>query len=134
MVAMKNRIIKEIKNRGFKVTPQRQLVAEALEGNITHPTVEDLYRVVIETAPTISVATVYKTLNELVNIGIIQRLDVGDRKAHFDPDTTPHDHFVCIKCGKIYDIPKEEEIKELPDFEVLRVQKVYYGYCKKCKD
>jgi len=131
---MRNRIVKEIKNRGLKVTPQRQLVAEALEGNDTHPTAEDLYRKVTKIAPTISVATVYKTLNELVKIGIIQRLDIGDGRAHFDPDITPHNHFVCIKCGKIYDISVEEEVKELPDFEVLRVQTIYYGYCRKCKD
>jgi|YelNatPaOPRAMG01_1025707.scaffolds.fasta_scaffold03299_12 Fe2+ or Zn2+ uptake regulation protein len=137
MMAMKStRIVKEIKDRGFKITPQRQLVAEALEGNKTHPTVEDLYKEVAKIAPTISVATIYKTLNELVEIGAIQRLDVGDRKAHFDPDTTPHNHFVCLRCGTIYDIPetgKVNEIPELPDFKVLRSQTIYYGYCKKCK-
>ncbi|MGC9063762.1 MAG: Fur family transcriptional regulator, partial [bacterium] len=131
------RIIKEIKERGFKITPQRQLVAEALEGNKTHPTVEDLYREVAKVAPTISIATIYKTLNELVEIGTIQRLDVGDGKAHFDPNITPHNHFVCLRCGGIYDIPTKEEVKEtseLSDFKVLRAQTVYYGYCKKCKD
>lgn len=130
-----NKILKDLKEHGFKITPQRQLIAEVLQGNKEHPSAEDVYKKVIKTAPTVSIATVYKTLNSLADLGVIQRLDIGDGKAHFDPDTTTHSHFVCIKCKKIFDIYEEIRLPEsLKDFRVIKGQAIYYGLCKDCKD
>ncbi|HHV80372.1 MAG TPA: Fur family transcriptional regulator [bacterium] len=131
----KSRILKSIKDRGLKITPQRQLIAEVLEGNKEHPSAEDVYKKVIEIAPTVSIATVYKTLNSLADLGIIQRLDVGDSKAHFDPDTKSHSHFVCIKCRKIFDVYEELSIPEIDNgFKVLKGQAIYHGLCKDCEN
>jgi Fur family peroxide stress response transcriptional regulator len=130
-----NMILKTIKDKGLKITPQRQLIGEVLDGNKTHPSAEDVYNKVVKVAPTVSIATVYKTLNSLADLGVIQRLDVGDGKAHFDPDLTPHSHFVCLKCKKIFDISTTIPLPDLgEDFKVVRAQAVYYGYCKKCQE
>lgn len=130
-----NRLLKDLKERGFKITPQRQIIAEVLEGNKEHPSAEDVYKKVIKVAPTVSIATVYKTLNSMADLGIIQRIDVGDGRFHFDPDTTPHSHFVCIKCKRIFDIYEEIPLLKLGEgFKVLRGQAIYYGLCKDCKD
>lgn len=130
-----NKILKDLKERGLKITPQRQLIAEVLQGNKEHPSAEEIYKKVIEIAPTVSIATVYKTLNSLADLGIIQRIDVGDGKFHFDPDIKPHSHFICIKCKKIYDIYEEVALPEVgEEFKVLKGQATYYGLCKDCKD
>lgn len=130
-----NKILKDLKERGLKITPQRQLIAEVLQGNKEHPSAEEIYKKVIEIAPTVSIATVYKTLNSLADLGIIQRIDVGDGKFHFDPDIKPHSHFICIKCKKIYDIYEEVALPEVgEEFKVLKGQAIYYGLCKDCKD
>ena len=128
-------ILKTIKDKGLKITPQRQLIGEVLDRNKTHPSAEDVYNKVVKVAPTVSIATVYKTLNSLADLGVIQKLDVGDGKAHFDPDVTPHSHFVCLKCKKIFDISTMIPLPELgEDLKVVRAQAVYYGYCKKCQE
>lgn len=130
-----NMILKTIKDKGLKITPQRQLIGEVLDGNKTHPSAEDVHKKVSKIAPTVSIATVYKTLNSLADLGVIQRLDVGDGKAHFDPDITPHSHFVCLNCKKIFDISVSVPLPDFgKEFKVVKAQAVYYGYCKECQN
>ncbi len=99
----------------------------------SHPTAEAVYDRARAILPTISLTTVYKTLNELVAAGELKRFDVAG-VTHFDPDTTPHAEAVCIACQAVVDVPGV--VPDASDvgsgFEVIRTAVTFYGYCGPC--
>jgi Fe2+ or Zn2+ uptake regulation protein len=123
--------------RGLKVTPQRQAIFRALHGATTHPTAEAVYAVVSREMPTISLRTVYQTLNDLAAMGEIVALDLGTGSARFDPHTGPHHHLVCEACGKVQDLEADFPGVALPadqghGFRVSSTQIVFRGRCTDC--
>lgn len=93
-----------IREQGMKVTPQRLAVIEALHGNGSHPTAEVVWAHVRERMPTVSLRTVYQALNDLVELGEVQMVELGNGAARFDPNLDQHDHFVCQNCERVYDV------------------------------
>ena len=89
---------------GWKVTPQRRAVFEAIHGDEGHPTADVIWSRVRELMPTVSLRTVYQALNDLVDLGEVQTVDVGNGAGRFDPNTAAHDHFVCRSCELISDV------------------------------
>lgn len=134
---MKNtkRTIKKLKEAGLKITPQRLAVVEILEGNGSHPSAQNIYEKAKKKYPMMSFSTVYKTLKVLDKVGEIQQLSIAEDRVNFDPDTTPHHHFLCEKCGHIYDIeePSPVKITRLEGHIVNKAQVFYYGICSKCQ-
>lgn len=125
------------KNIGLKQTPQRLAIIEYLDGNCNHPTVDDVYTDIKVKFPTMSLATVYKTLETLKAKGYLQEITIDKERKHFDPDTSQHHHLICIKCKKIIDIKKEFPV-EIPDeykdsFEITDTNIEFYGICPVCK-
>ncbi len=85
---------------------QRELIMEALMRFRTHPTAEELYSMIRSTGDsTVSLATVYRNLNQLVDAGQIQRISVPGEADRFDPVNDGHLHMLCQKCGSMTDIP-----------------------------
>ncbi|MFW6124411.1 MAG: Fur family transcriptional regulator [Acidobacteriota bacterium] len=123
-----------LKEKGFKLTPQRQAVIEYLEGNSSHPSAADMFREIKKKYPMISFATVYNTLRMLGEAKEIRSLTIGFDKVNFDPNTEPHNHFYCTKCGKIIDIfPKKNmKIEEIEGHQIKDHQIYYYGICSEC--
>lgn len=137
MITIEERI-RELKRRGFKMTPQRRAIIEALHNDTSHPTAEDVYNNVKKTMPDISLATVYNTLELLHKIGGILKLEVIGGKAHYDPFTKPHIHLVCTMCGRIVDVEKpipEMELSknERKGFKIKGFNIVFYGVCPNCQ-
>ncbi len=131
--------IEKYRKKGMKLTPQRLAILEYLDGNTAHPTAEDIYRAVKKKHPTLSFATVYNTLQALVNMGEVMELTIDPERKHFDPDTTPHHHVICTRCGRIGDVFVDYSRRlELPE-EVTRSFTVtsnhidFYGVCKNCE-
>lgn len=126
-------LIESIRARGGKVTPQRLAIHTALQAGEGHPTAETVYERIRETMPTISLATVYKTLNELVAVNELRRFDV-DGVSHFDTRTDPHAHAVCLNCSAIMDVAlhKAMAAPEVPGFRIVGQTQTYYGYCASC--
>jgi len=93
-----------MREAGLRATPQRRAVIEVLVGDTSHPHAEDVAARVVERMPGVSLSTVYKTLGEFAQIGLIQRLDAGPA-MRFDPDTTEHAHLACTRCGCVVDVP-----------------------------
>jgi Fe2+ or Zn2+ uptake regulation protein len=127
-------LIETIHERGGKVTPQRLMIYQALEANKTHPTAEAIYERIRETMPTVSLTTVYKTLNELVALGELRRFDVNG-VSHFDPTTDPHAEVVCLLCDRIEDVDfaSTPALPNVPGFEVVGQTQTFYGYCADCR-
>ena len=91
-----------LRHRGFRLTAPRHAVLEVVRGINTHPTAEEVHRLVIRRAPRVSLGTVYRNLRLLVDAGLLGELP-GPR-ARFDGNTRAHHHFTCLRCGRITDV------------------------------
>ena len=125
--------------QGMKVTPQRQCIFRALHGNDTHPTAELIYERVTQEMPTVSLRTVYQTLNDLAAMGEITHIDLGTGSSRFDPNLDAHHHLVCDSCGSVVDIEADFADVRVPagathGFEVSRTEIVFRGRCTACRD
>lgn len=123
---------------GMKVTPQRERIFRAISGNEAHPTAESIYADVVVDMPTISLRTVYQTLNELADLGEVVRLDLGTGSARFDPNTQAHHHLVCTECGRVTDVYVDTHSLRSPDmtsgFRVDTTEVIFRGTCRSCTE
>lgn len=122
----------------MKYSRQRELVREAVEQSDRHPTADAVYQEVRKKEPTISLATVYRNLNQLVENHMIQRILVPGDSDHFDRTMEHHEHMICRRCGCIVDIwPKQplvEQFQSFPDVNITDYQLVLYGLCRDCAE
>lgn len=117
-------------------TKQRQIVLEAVRNRTDHPTAEQLYEQVKAIDPKISLGTVYRNLAVLSEDGLIQTIKMNDADR-FDLTTDIHQHFVCEKCGSIFDLnlDYDKALDSLPmpkGFKVHTHQTVFKGLCADC--
>lgn len=130
-------LMARVRATGGKVTPQRLYLYRALEHARSHPTAEDLYDEVRVELPTLSLGTVYKTLAELVELGEVRTVETGDGRTHYDPNTMPHAHSICRKCGRLADVAAEAVPVEPPaqvgGFVVTGYRVMLDGYCAACR-
>lgn len=90
-----------------KYSRQRESIKQYLMGTKSHPTADAVYRHVRTEYPNISLGTVYRNLNFLVERGEIIRLTCGDGSEHYDADTSKHYHFICRECERVSDLSVE---------------------------
>ncbi len=136
---MKNQqLIAKLREKGFRVTPQRIAICEFILSSKDHPTADQVYQVVKKKYPTLSLATVYQTLGLLTEIGMLQELGFTDGISRYDPDTSPHINIICRNCGKIQDY-QAESIKKLWSqiigdlgFKPIGQRLDIYRYCDQC--
>ena len=118
-------------------TRQLRVVWDALKDETSHPTADQVYEKVRNVMPSISLGTVYRNLQKLVGEKKLKVLTLG-RIQHFDPMTDRHDHFICEKCDRVYDIlvPSRKNVvpRSVPrkGFKVTSHQLSLYGICKSC--
>lgn len=118
-------------------TKQLQVVWEAVKHDKSHPTADQVYDRVRKKLPNISLGTVYRNLQKLVADNKLQVLMRG-RSQHFDPLVELHQHFICERCDRVYDVLIDDarDIKpvKLPHegFRVTSHQLAFYGTCKHC--
>lgn len=127
------------KEKKLKLTPQRIAVYNFLKSTKEHPSAETIYKALIEDYPTMSLATVYKTLKVLVEVGLVQELNVGEGNFRYDGMTTAHPHIHCIVCSKVDDLEGVTfdelniSVKNKTDYDVLSNKVYFYGVCAECK-
>jgi len=127
-------LVQKFKQHGYKMTPQRRAILEALTENTSHPTAEQIHEMVRERMPDISLATVYNTLRELAEMQELWELDLGHGVRHYEISRGEHAHRVCLMCGRIEDVPGDfGKVKSLfqcsDDFRPVRYAVTIYGYC-----
>jgi Fe2+ or Zn2+ uptake regulation protein len=125
------------RERGLRVTPQRQALFRLLYGDDAHPTVEALYERARREMPTISLKTVYQTVHDLEALGEVHVLDLGTGTLRVDPNVEDHHHLVCTSCGRIRDLPVEFDRLRVParyrrDFVIDDVRVIFRGRCDAC--
>jgi len=129
----------KLHTRGAQVTTQRAAVFDYLSGVEHHPTAEEVFLAVKPKLPRISLATVYKNLEALVNCGAVSKLAYGNASARYDIRTDHHYHTRCLKCGKIWDLDVQEgsellaRIKPQKGFEVKDYRLELLGHCRECR-
>jgi Fur family peroxide stress response transcriptional regulator len=124
---------------GLKITPQRTAVYKSLVGTDAHPTAEEVFHEVRREMPNVSMDTVNRTLLTLAHIGAAFVVEGTGQPRRFDGGLEDHQHFRCIKCGKVVDfhyepfdniaVPQEIEGK----FKILRKTVYLEGLCQTCQ-
>ena len=99
--AMAIGLIEKCLNNGIRMTSQRQIILEVIEGSEDHPDVDQLYRRAVEQDRTISIATVYRTVKLLEEAGVIDRLEFGDGHARYEESGEHHEHLVDVETGEV---------------------------------
>jgi Fur family peroxide stress response transcriptional regulator len=131
-------IIKKFKELGLKLTPQRLAILNLLEGNTKHPSAEEIYNQLKPQYPSLSLATVYNTLEVLTRAGELQEIRIKADKRHFDPNPAPHGHFLCRICESIHDLdaaPLEIETPlNIKGYLVEEYTLYFYGICPRCRE
>lgn len=123
---------------GFRMTPQRQAVLEAVEAGRSHPTAAEVYARVRQTCPGIAYATVYNALHALVQQGHLQQLTFGDGASRYDRRTDRHDHVLCLECGALVDVtaarPSRTALRaaEASGFQLRGQHTQFFGLCPSC--
>lgn len=120
----------------MKYSRQRELVREAVEKSSIHPTADEVYQEVRKREPTISLATVYRNLNQLSENHLIRRVVVPGDSDHFDHTLKEHEHMICTQCGCVVDIwPKSslwEYFSGMEEAQITGYDLTLYGVCKDC--
>ncbi|HEX4363056.1 MAG TPA: Fur family transcriptional regulator [Solirubrobacteraceae bacterium] len=127
-----------LRERGLRVTPQRVVMHRALHELDRHVTADELLEMVGERLPSVSLPTIYATLDLFEELGIVRRVQRAGTTL-FDPRTEPHHHLICTSCGSIEDLDSKldtaglERAAALHGFEHERIEAVVHGRCARCR-
>src|SRR5262245_50341638 len=130
-----------LRSRGFRLTVPRRAVLEVVRGIATHPTAEEVHRLVVRRAPRVSLGTVYRNLRLLVDAGLLGELP-GPR-ARFDANTRDHHHFTCLGCGRIADVEApvaephsralSKRVEARTGLTITHHRIAFFGRCMRCQ-
>ncbi len=129
-----------LNGHGIKPSAQRVAIMEYLMVHKVHPSVDEIYNALIGRLPTLSKTTVNNTLRLFREQGAALMLTIDERQVCFDGDTTPHGHFLCRKCNKVFDITTQEQEytlaeKRLPHgFKCEQTDIYFRGICPECSN
>ena len=123
-----------------RMTEQRRVILEELKKVTSHPTADEVYEMVRNRLPKVSLGTIYRNLDILSESGMIQRLEVGGSQMRFDANIEDHYHIRCTRCGTIADIPKrsipgiEDIFSGALGYEITGHRIELVGICPDCRD
>jgi Fur family ferric uptake transcriptional regulator len=130
--------LETLKEKGFKLTPQRRLIADYFHDSGSHLTAEEIIAHVHEKMPGVNKSTVYRNLAILEGIGCILKSESGDHVIYHHTEEGHHHHLVCVKCGKSMDCdemlfwPVEKSLRDKYGFRVDFKHRVINGLCESC--
>jgi Fur family peroxide stress response transcriptional regulator len=134
-------LTRKLRGRGHRLTPQRLAVLKILSSSDDHPTAQQVYDQVEAAFPMTSLATIYKTLAVLKEMGEVLELGFAGDGNHYDGNKPfPHPHLICTQCHSIIDpeIPGQEtlfqQVEEATGYEILSHRLDFYGICPQCQD
>lgn len=117
---------------------QREVILQTLKSNVVHPTAEYLYSILKEKEPNISLATLYRNLNQLSCSGVIKKIDGLENSSHYDHNIQEHYHFICDECKRVFDVSFDvapdivHKTEEKTGFIVKKHDIIFNGICKEC--
>lgn len=133
-------MIEKLKENEFRITPQRYAVLKILAHSENHPSAESIYEQLVADYPTMSPATVYKTINLLKKNGEILELEFSEMSNRYDGNKPyPHPHMICTQCGTILDPPMHDfeklkkKMMEETGFTISSFRLDFFGLCPGCR-
>jgi len=133
-------LVDRLRSQGHRMTPQRMAILEILLKSKEHPTAEQIFKSVKTNFPMTSLATVYKTVSMLKEMGEVLELGFHDECARYDGSPCPHPHLVCIKCKKIVDLDigdtdeLSQQVARRTGYRIESHRFDFYGVCPQCQD
>ena len=132
---------RKLHDSGHRMTPQRLCILQALVESNSHPSAEEIHAQVQRVSPMTSLATVYKTLETLRDMGEALEMEVGDGRRHYD-GVRPrfHPHVVCTRCGRIEDVSLQDlsglqtEAGRASGYQINAQRVEFYGLCLMCQE
>ena len=130
--------IEALRSKGYKATPQRIAICRVVLNKRTHPSAQQVYTEVRKTNPTVTLATVYKTLEVLRDLNLVQEINFPEGQARFDSCMKAHINLVCLKCGSIVDLDDTivmeiaSKVTASTKFKPAGQRTDVYGTCQKC--
>lgn len=134
----------KLRENQYKLTPQRQMVLQAfLDHPNRHLSAEDVYSIVRDQSPDIGLATVYRSLELLSEMNLLQKIDFGDGRSRYEVTesgaTHHHHHLICLDCGQVKEYDDdllevlEASISRKHNFTIVDHEVKFYGYCHECQ-
>ncbi len=131
-----------LKRRSLRLSQGRQVVFNQVMDKHGHFTAEEMAKVCSKIKPTVSRATVYRTLHEILEAGVIRGTAFGDKHQHFEHlyDEKKHHHAQCVRCHQYIEFPDLHEesryktILEKQGFKIIGHEMHFYGICSKCQE
>ncbi len=134
------KMVQKLREKGHRITPQRLAILKILSESHQHPDVESIFQQVKDNFPTTSMATVYKTIAVLKEVGEVLEIGFGDGSNHYDGTKPfPHPHLICTRCRKIIDPDLEtlrdvtEELAKDTGFRIVSHRLDFFGICPECQ-
>ena len=129
----------QLRNRGVRLTPQRLAIAEAVINSTDHPSVQQIHERVQDHFPSMTLATIYSTLDVLESCGLIQQLPFA-KQSRYESNLNPHVNLVCVQCGNVTDatvgqetvVLLKDQVASLSDFQVAWQRVDFHGRCSRC--
>lgn len=129
-------LLDRLRERGWRLTAQRRVIAEVLTGEHVHLTADEVLERAHGVLPEVSRATVYSTLRELVELGELLELSHDDGRKRYDPNVAErHHHLVCVDCGRMLDVLADDPVlaaEQRHGFDVLEVEVTFRARCPDC--
>ena len=136
---MERSVTNMLRDRGFKVTPQRLAIYDILAKTKAHPSAEMIFSELQPLYPTMSLATVYKTIDILNEIGLVQILNVGEDSFRYDAETDNHPHVRCLDCNRVDDLHGADvsafvdTVSSSTSYQLTGQQFYFFGICPECQ-
>jgi Fur family peroxide stress response transcriptional regulator len=127
-----------LRESGIKVTPQRLSIVDELYGKV-HMSIDELYGAIKKRFPSISLATVYKNINAMMEKNFIQEVKIPNQKSRYELSKLPHSHVVCQKCGKVEDLELDlnsitDEATKRTNYKIDSDALIFSGVCPECSN
>lgn len=136
-----DQLVAKLRERRYRLTPQRLAVLKVLAAGEGHPSVEQIYERVKENFPTTSRATIYKTVTLLKEMGEVLELEFGSDGSRYDGNMPyPHPHLICLQCGDICDLEVAsvsqlpQEVSRRTGYRMASHRLDFFGICPQCQD
>lgn len=140
MVDRNTLFIDTLSKAGLRLTPQRLAICKYLAESDEHPTAQMIFEALQPNFPSLSLSTVYNTLETLVKLGSVNVLgSAGDGVEHYDGDIHPHVNLACLQCSRVIDLHTqyvdalEQEVIAASGYKIKGARVMYYGYCPQCQ-
>lgn len=133
-------LLQSLRTMGYRITPQREMIVEAIAHANGHVTAEEIYAQVKERTRYVNLATVYRTLELLKALHLVSAIDTGEGRVHYElAGNQPHHHLVCEACGQALEldqdllVPLEQELCKRYGFQMNLDHLALFGLCPQCQ-